>query len=121
MAKQTVLLFSLKMIVMLLALCLPLPLTYQEMVKKFIKKFVNNIIILFLTELDPTKTSADEESCSYITEEECDPCDDTENVPSVPSTPSDKTDELKPALRFSTFSGIPPYLNFCLHDEKGIP
>ena len=54
-------------------------------------------------------------ACSYITEEECDA---NEDVP--PSISSDKTDVFQPALRFSAFSGVPPYLNFCLHDEKGI-
>jgi hypothetical protein len=56
---------------------------------------------------------ADEESCSYITEEECEADED------VPSNSSDKTDVFQPAFRFSAFSGVPPYINFCLHDEKG--
>jgi hypothetical protein len=60
----------------------------------------------------------DEESCSYITEEECDACDANEDTPLNIS--SDKTEVFQPALRFSAFSGVPPYLNFCLHDEKGI-
>ncbi|EFX87889.1 hypothetical protein DAPPUDRAFT_311295 [Daphnia pulex] len=58
----------------------------------------------------------DEESCSYITEEECDACDANEDTPLNIS--SDKTEVFQPALRFSAFSGVPPYLNFCLHDEK---
>ena len=59
------------------------------------------------------RSPEDEESCSYITEEECD--DNEEAL----STCADKTEVLQPALRFSPFPGVPPYLNFCLHNEKG--
>uniref|UniRef100_A0A0P6GEY3 Tubulin polyglutamylase TTLL4 n=1 Tax=Daphnia magna TaxID=35525 RepID=A0A0P6GEY3_9CRUS len=67
-------------------------------------------------ELDSSESvqiPADDESCSYITEEECD-AKETEPL----TFSSDKADVFQPALRFSAFSGVPPYLNFCLHDEK---
>ncbi|KAI9562890.1 hypothetical protein GHT06_010346 [Daphnia sinensis] len=70
----------------------------------------------FSEELDSSESvqiAADDESCSYITEEECD-AKETEPL----TVSSDKAEVFQPALRFSAFSGVPPYLNFCLHDEK---
>lgn len=63
--------------------------------------------------IEGIQSPEDEESCSYITEEECDGNED------ALSTCSAKTDVFQPALRFSAISGVPPYLNFCQHDEKG--
>lgn len=61
-----------------------------------------------------THCQSDEESYSYITEEECD------SNKAITLSTLEHTDCFQPALRFSPFSGIPPYLNFCLHNEKGI-
>jgi len=67
----------------------------------------------------------DEESCSYLTEEEfygvvdnvSSGCD-SENI-TTPSLPVIE-DTCLPALRFSAFPNQPPCLNFCMHDEKGV-
>lgn len=107
------------MTVMLLVLCLRLLLIFLGKVRKVVEQIFSIILhccCLSFAELDSTEAAQspeDEESCSYITEEECDGNEDSH------STHSEKTDVFQPALRFSAFSGVPPYLNFCLHDEKG--
>ena len=70
----------------------------------------------------------DEESYSYLTEEEfygvvdnVSSCGDTENalISSSVEVVKQPIETCIPALRFSAFPNLPPYLNFCLHDEKG--
>ena len=76
---------------------------------------------------DSVMSPTDEETCSYITEEEFSGVGDSVSVYSdFEGNPASATgscpDESEsqpciPALRFSAFPDLPPYLNFCLHDE----
>ena len=71
----------------------------------------------------------DEETCSYLTEEEFSAAGDSlsvnsdfDNVQAAALSSKDTVEVIKgevPALRFSAFPNLPPYLNFSLHDEKG--
>lgn len=66
----------------------------------------------------------DEETCSYVTEEEFYCAGDSVSIESgsekSPVVETGVTESLlQPALRFSSFPHVPPCLNFCLHDEKG--
>jgi len=72
---------------------------------------------------DSVMSPTDEESCSYLTEEEF--YGVTDNTSSgcdselLPAPPVAVVEEIfLPALRFSMFQNLPPYLNFCLQDEK---
>lgn len=75
---------------------------------------------------DSIVSPTDEETCSYVTdvEEEFDVAGDAVSSCSDFDSPNAITskeihDELiLPPLRFSFFPHVPPYLNFCLHDEK---
>lgn len=76
---------------------------------------------------DSIVSPTDEETCSYVTdgEEQFDvgdtvsSCSDVESPSSQSILPIVADVVVQPALRFSPFPTHPPYLNFCLHDEKG--
>ena len=98
----------------------------------FLVSYFLTVIFFILTDSDlpdSIVSPTDEETCSYVTDGEeeyvvgdtVSSCSDLESpVANVAVVVPSATDAvIQPALRFSALNLYPPFLNFCLHNEKG--